>query len=142
MNQEFKPGSLFTKISIATFSLPAIAFLLRPQSALLGIIFLLFALSYLARFIFNYRKYVMTDNSLQVVDWSGTVKSEIVYSEMANVFLHKSYGQTGGIMKTDIEKETLVIDLIQGGTARFDISPIDNSDELVALVKSKWVHEV
>ena len=82
----------------------------------------------------------MTDNCLQVVSWNGNVKSEIEYNEIANVFLHKSYGQTRGVMKTDIEKETLVIDLIQGGTVRFDITPIDNSDELVTQVKSKWTN--
>ena len=140
MVQEFKPDTLFTKISIATLSLPAVVFLLRPQSVLLGILLMFLALVLIAQFIFNYRKYVMTDNCLQVVSWNGNVKSEIEYNEIANVFLHKSYGQTRGVMKTDIEKETLVIDLIQGGTVRFDITPIDNSDELVTQVKSKWTN--
>ena len=140
MNQEFKPSSLLTKISIATFSLAPIAFLMRPQTAAIGVFSLLIPLGTFAHFAYGYRKYILTPNSLQVVNWSGKLVTEIVYDEMANVFLHKSYGQTGGSLPTNIEKETLVIDLIQGGTARLDITPIDNSDELVALVKSKWIH--
>lgn len=107
---------------------------------IIGFMLLLIPLQAALRFVFTYRKYIMADTSLQVVDWSGKLKSEIVYDEIANVFLHKSYGQTPRTKQIAVEKETLVIDLIQGGTARLDITPIDNSDELVALVKSKWIH--
>jgi hypothetical protein len=138
MSKEFRPTPLLTLITIITFSFAGLVVLTRMTFA--GALILAYALKVAITYIYNYRKYVVTDSCLQVLDWFGKIRSEIEFVEVANMYLHKSYGQAGQTLRVDIEKDTLVIDLLQGGTARFDITPINNSDELVTLVKSKWNH--
>ena len=85
-------------------------------------------------FLVNYRKYIVTDKNLQVVGYWGGIKSEIEYDEIAKIFLHKGYAQT---RSGNLEADTLVIDLTVGGTVRIDLTPIDESLEMVRLVKER-----
>ena len=135
MDKEFKPASLLVKISSVTFLVAGLIALLMPHGGVLGGMLLFMSLWYVAVFAFRYRKYIVTDTCLRVVNWNGTVKDEVLYEDMTKVFLHKGTRQTGFLLRAYEDAELLVIDFKPGETARFDITPIEDSVELTELVK-------
>jgi hypothetical protein len=138
MNTEFEPVSSTTKISMAAIFFVSFVLLAIPATMGLGIVLLLLPLGYCVSLLRGYKKYIVTDTCMQVVNWSGTIKSEVEFKDITNMYLHQAYGQGGRILPVNIEVDTLVIDLTGGYTAKFDVSAIDNSDELATLIKSKW----
>ena len=138
MNTEFEPISSTAKVTLGAIFFVSVVLLAIPATTGFGLALVFFPLGYWVSELRGYQKYIVTDTCLQVVSWSGTIKSEIKFTEITNMYLHKGYGQKAIILPVDIEVDTLVIDLTRGYTARLDVSAINNSDELVALIKAKW----
>ena len=136
MDAEFKPSSILTTITVITFS----GFALMPTIAGMFILTFIIALPAVVStmsFIYKYRKYIVTDTSLKVVNWNDRITSQTDFRDIRNIYFHKGTMRTGGTMQVDQPVETMLIDLNSGETLHIDLTPVDNSDELVALLKSK-----
>lgn len=133
MNTEYKPSYEGIVVVVAILAFTAIT-VFSQYWLFTGILSLGLAFVMALEFLFGYRKYIVTDKNLRVVNWRGEIKSEIEYNEITRVFLHKSYART---RRGYAELHTLVIDLTSGETARLDLTPIDESLELVQLVKER-----
>ena len=138
MIAEFGPISSTSKITLGVIFFVSVVLISISATTGFGLALILFPLGYWVSLLRGYQKYIVTDTCVRVVNWSGTIKSEIEFNKIAYIYLHKAYGQKGVILPVDVEVDTLVIDLTRGYSARFDVSAIDNSDELAALIKSKW----
>lgn len=137
MVSEFKPSLKLITITVVTFSLFALVPLLMPGTTRIGIFILIIPLTYGSSFIFRYRKYVVTDTCLQVFNWGGTIKSEIEYNEITNLFLQKGSRRLGNVMQVDEDVEVLVVHLTGGEIARLDLTPIEDTDGLMTLLRAK-----
>ena len=136
MEAEFKPSSILTTITVITFSV----FALMPTIAGMFILTFIIALPAVVSamsFIYKYRKYIVTDTSLKVVNWNDRITSQTDFRDIRNIYFHQGTMRTGRTMQVDQPVETMLIDLNSGETLHIDLTPVDNSDELVALLKSK-----